>query len=134
MGVPQFRQLRVRTWLGFQTSSNSPHVFPTHVFDIPEFRFRTSSGSDPLTVHKIAQIVNTGNPGFPEPWLSEIRRRTWKNPGIFLICQVFFWVFQAEDFGKLSAPVFRIFLDRFRAPGTKFRPISSYFSLFCSAF
>ena len=40
---------------------------------------------------------------------------------------------QAEDFGKLSAPVFRIFLDWFRAPGTKIRPISSYFSFF-SAF
>ena len=41
----------------------------------------------------------------------------------------FVWVFQAEDFGKLSAPVFRIFLDRFRAPGTKIRPISSHFSV-----
>ena len=73
-------------------------------------------------------IVNTGNPGFPEPWLSEIRRRTVNNPRICLIFQVFFWVFQAEDFGKLSAPAFRIFLDRLRALEIRIRPISSNFS------
>ena len=53
-----------------------------------------------------------------------------KNPRIFLIVQVFFLVFQAEDFGKLSAPAFRICLDRFRAPETEFQPSSFHFSVF----
>ena len=47
---------------------------------------------------------------------------------------MFFWVFQAEDFGKLFAPVFRICLDRFRALGTEIRQISSYCSVYFSAF
>ena len=38
--------------------------------------------------------------------------------------------FQVEDFGKLSAPVFRIFLDWFRAPATKIRRVSFHFSVF----
>ena len=42
--------------------------------------------------------------------------------------------FSAEDFGKLSALVFGIFLDWFRALGTKIRPVSFYFSVFFSAF
>ena len=42
---------------------------------------------------------------------------------------MFLSVFQAEDFGKSSAPAFRIFLERFKAPGTKFRPIPFHFSI-----
>ena len=68
------------------------------------------------------QIDNTGTPGFLEPWLSEICRKTWKNRRKQLICSGFVWVFQAEDFGKLSAPAFRIFVDWSRSPGTN-RPI-----------
>ena len=56
------------------------------------------------------------------------RSDTSGNFRIFLICSVVFGGFQAEDFGKLSAPVFHIFLDQFRAPGAKIRQISSNFS------
>ena len=52
-----------------------------------------------------------------------------KNAKKMLIFDCFFAVFQAEDFGKLSALAFRIFLDQFKAPGTKIRQISSHFSV-----
>ena len=52
-----------------------------------------------------------------------------KSRDLFDLSSVFLG-FQAEDFGKLSAPVFRIFLDRFRAPGRTIRPISFNFSVF----
>ena len=77
------------------------------------------------------RFVNTGNPGFPEPWLSEIRRRRGKHPRIFFIFSVCFLFFQPEDFGKLSAGLPH-FLGQFRAPGTNIRPISFHFSVFFS--
>ena len=74
-------------------------------------------------------VVNTGNPGFPEPWLSEIRRRTWQNPGIFFDFSSCFLGFSGRGFWKILRAGLRIFLDRFRASWTKFRPISFHFSV-----
>ena len=70
-----------------------------------------------------------------EPWFSgtlvigdpqENREKSEEQFDFFM----FFSVFQAEDFGKLSAPVFRIFLDWSRALGTKIQQISYHFSYF----
>ena len=71
-----------------------------------------------------------------EPWFSgtlvigDPQENGEQSGDFFNFFQVFLLVFQAEDFGKLSAPAFRIFLDRFRAPETKIRPMSSHFSVF----
>ena len=70
-----------------------------------------------------------------EPWFSgtlvigDPQENGEKSEEKFVFFMFFFSVFQAEDFGKLSAPVFRIFLDWFRAPGTKIQQISSHFSV-----
>ena len=47
-----------------------------------------------------------------------------------LICPGCFWVCQAGDYGKLSAPAFRFFLDRLRAPGNQIRQSSCHFYVF----
>ena len=68
-------------------------------------------------------VDDTGPPGFPEPKLSEIRRRTRKNPRNTLICSSLFWVSQAEDFGKLIN--WRLGLRIHRALGSPWFFVSS---------
>ena len=74
-----------------------------------------------------------------EPWFSGTLvigdpQENVENPEDFFQFFQVFWVFQAEHFGKLSAPVFRIFLDWSRAPETKIRPISSNVFVFFQFF
>ena len=71
---------------------------PTRTFEICRVR-RVPCCQEAMLTGK--RLVNTGNPGFLEPWLSEIRRRTGTTPRIFLISFQFFSGFSGRGFWKI---------------------------------
>ena len=77
-------------------------------------------------------VVNTGNPGFPEPWLSEIRRRTGKHPRTFLISSVFLFFRPRilENYPRRSSAFFWTGLELRGPKFDQFRPTFPFFSSF----
>ena len=81
----------------------------------------------------VTPFVNTGNPGFPEPWLSEIRRRTGNNPRNSWFFIVFFRFFRRrilENYPRRSSAFFWTGLELRRPKFDRFRSTVRFFSAF----